>query len=126
MNVELLQKVKAAILAEPERFDMSRFFAGTPKRHTAAFIAGWALALASEQSIDEAKLERASVHSLPTDIAGQEALELTDKEKDLLFYSDGWPEPFISRFKIAHWQGNKRKAARIAADRIDHFLQTGE
>lgn len=49
MNVELLQRIKQAILAEPRRLNMEVFFYESEECGTIMCIAGWACALAGEE-----------------------------------------------------------------------------
>ena len=123
MNVELLEKVKKAILKNPKHFDMRNFgnqyfinFANgikPPKNcETAACIAGWAIVLSDENQ-----------KHLNSHFAGI-ALDLTYEQKECLFYVSGWPFEFSNAFVIAEIANNYKRMAQVAAERIDFFIQT--
>lgn len=131
MNVELLQQIKARILAEPDAFRMDTWSCGT-----AHCIAGWACALVGDP-VD------ATAHSLPmyqTTASGRyppevaaEALELGPYVRDDICLSDSlfmdseWPDEFLDAFvevEDIHTPEARRQRAEIAAARIDHFIAT--
>lgn len=102
MNTELLLKVKAKILAEPEHFDMGRFFG------TECCIAGHALILAGLACCN---VEQES----------KRVLELRNTQVDRLFYIEDWPVKFRLGYVGADTDPRR---SQIAADRIDHFIAT--
>lgn len=135
MNVELLEKVKAAILAEPKAFDMGTWHRITSPHlgyshwgdtlcdsldeysseivlgcNTTHCIAGWAevIAAADGRVFD----------SLDTEHNAKRLLGLDYTQARRLFYADEWPFPFDRDYKYA------AKRAKIAAARIDHFIAT--
>lgn len=119
MNTELLLKVKAAILAEPLKFDMADWFTDDMESPcgTAACIAGHATAIAcGAKSLQEGK--RYWFDELPN-ITG--LLGCDWDQKDRLCYVEQWPLIFIKRYRDA---GTREKRAQVAADRIDHFIST--
>jgi hypothetical protein len=138
MNVKLLRKVKAYILAEPRRLDMDVVGViaqggDAPPCGTVGCIAGWAglLALTVVPKNPEARVDRMSW------IRGQDALHLTDAQANRLFrepskagdevynmgvaYSASWPARFARRYVRASRPATR---AKITAERIDHFIKT--
>lgn len=144
INVELLERVKAHILEEPRRFDMSTFVARAsdpslllapdmrPACGTVACIAGWAVFLSSglPKKITEDLYESIESHAAGLLGLGLEAGDLDDEEDDpdgesevsRLFYVPNWPAEFRRRYR--HTENDPTARARVAADRIDHFLKT--
>ncbi len=138
INVRLLRRIQKHILEEPRRFFMSGVFIYARnqkhwKRKTighsdtspspvmppckmAACIAGWANILtghASEGLIHAAK------------ILGLSYIPDGDRESlaNRVFIAGYWPRPFWSRYKNAR---TTRGRARVAVDRIEHLIKTGE
>lgn len=118
LNIDLLQKVKAAILAEPEHFDMS-WWTQENDCGTAGCIAGWAVALAGGKSLGLVHARRLAGHIAQE---ARDSLQISQEESNKLFLGEYWPEPFRSRYTDA----KSKRWASIAADRIDHFIATGE
>jgi hypothetical protein len=122
MNVKLLRKVKRLILAEPKRFDMDTFGRrrdpkandNAPRCGTVGCIAGWAVILTK-------RIPRNPKAEMPTidHNDGMEALNISDGEAKLLFYAVEWPEKFS-----AYVADGSEKSAKIAAQRIEHFIKT--
>lgn len=102
-GTELLLKVKAKILAEPEEFDMG-YFCGTQ-----CCIAGHALILAGLPCRD---VEREAAR----------VLELRKPKAGRLFHIEQWPFKFRLGYAGAHTHPSR---SEIAADRIDRFIATG-
>lgn len=134
MNVKLLEKVKAHILAEPRRFKMSSFVhlktgegekfydydAGrNPESEfaqcgTAACIGGWAMILYGKNP------KRVYEYQNPSLVAGK-CLGLTDQEqRSRLFSFDRWPHKFRQRFQ----RSSIHNRVKVAAARIEHFIKT--
>ena len=132
MNKTLLLRVRAAILAEPEKFDMSDYFKKSDSSPcgTAACIAGWSIAISKRwkrlsngyplYSTDTTTL---GLSHWPAWLEAVKLLKINDEQAGKLFMAHAWPEPFRSSFALR--KTNKHKA-RIAARRIDHFIATGE
>lgn len=128
MNVALLERVKAHILAEPRRFQMKTWVMHNHGRvyyeadngrktkfakcGTAACIGGWAYLL----SEDDGK------HPYYGDIASfaREVLGLNHSQAARLFSVYNWPRYYCRRFSRA----NAKDRVRIAARRIDRFIKT--
>lgn len=122
MNVALLKKIKARILAKPNAFRMDRWSCGT-----AHCIAGWACVLngvkptklyvgAADRSVTP---DGTYVETRAADLLGLESADLGGNA-ERLFYEYEWP----ARFRSDPTVGRKLKAKRAAA-RIDHFIATG-
>jgi hypothetical protein len=129
MNVRLLRKVKAHILEEPRRFAMGtwlkKYIPGTlidepdsetlemrrvPACGTVGCIAGWTVDLTGGKS------SRASF-----DGAARRRLGISPTKSTRLFYTYSWPLKFSERYQNAK---TKLARAKIAAERIEHFIST--
>lgn len=132
MNVELLLKIKAAVLEEPLRLNMNRWVinpaaqayyqnGGVPPCNTVACLAGWAVALTKNL---RGKALFDFHNELGTNIESEasELLNLSDSSRQALFYVQNWPYEFADR--LTHARGGTPEYARITADRIDHFIAT--
>lgn len=125
LNVRLLRRIKRHILSKPGRFfmryykeeqapntiiegDYGSFNQRVPECGTVACIAGWACILSNKSG---------------SRLNGSALLGTTERQTQMLFYDDSWPEPFAARYYKA-----KRPSARakIAAARIEHLITTGE
>lgn len=125
MNIELLKKVKQAILDNPEHFDMSTFFDGCEgsnyeddpkllgKCGTTACIAGWAIHL-SGCPITDLDFE----HDLGKDLLG-----LTEDQAQSLFYEDGWPGAIYNEYYEALEEEDHLGMAKAAAKMIDRLIE---
>lgn len=150
MNVELLEKVKQAIVENSDSFDMDEgaFLCdavAVSEIHpcfTEACIAGWAVFLT------EGKVPTQS-WSLHYDDDGKEEegikeraqrmLGLTRHEADRLFLLEGqtfndnhWPRKFENRLirgglrkGVVLTPEQRKNNAAVAIERIDHFIKTG-
>lgn len=141
MNKELLLAVKAQILKEPRQFDMGEWFSseGTyhayrlkngERRHreykipncgTTACIWGWGLCLTLKINPSKgAEILRADIIRIDDNI-----FDLSSVQCDALYYVNYWPQPYRDAYRKATARGWWRKAAKVAADRIDHMIATG-
>lgn len=130
MNVKLLRKVAKHILAEPKRFVMWTWMrekgAGAydftsdasdnrpvpfAKCGTAACIAGWTCILSGDSSPRDFETRAADL------------LNINDTKAKRLFLLDMWPVKFRAPYRKAVSQ---RAFVKIAANRIEHFIKTGE
>ncbi len=105
MNIKLLEKIKLAIRAYPNQFDMSNWF-DKNECGTTACIAGWAVALNKNLPLNQA--EDACI---ACEREAMKALGLTFDEGQRLFYLGKWPPQFVYD-------------SRNAVARIEHFIQT--
>jgi hypothetical protein len=134
MNVELLRKIQAHILAEPKRVWMGTWCMfgelgecvpvhdgvdddgftelleiEMPSCGTVACISGWA-ALLSGYTGAYTQADRGDL------------LGIDPQRADRLFYSSSWPEDLRDRLELAAPQS--QEYAQIVADRIDVFIKT--
>lgn len=117
MNIELLEKVKSAILAEPQHFRMDTWTCGT-----AHCIAGWALKLEGVPIVNPeagAPSQRTANGNEP-DI---EASSLLDLPHHGLFHVEEWPYELRERYDAAEDFATR---AAIAAEAIDDFIQDSD
>lgn len=124
INIPLLVEVKEAILANPNRVNMDKWFGCDIKgdfktsslevfKHnkcgTTACIAGWAVFLGNPNNVDY------------TQFAAADLLGLDPPTSDKLFLSQYWPRKFYSLLYNAE---TPEEYAQAVADRIDHFIAT--
>lgn len=126
MNVKLLRRIQEKILAEPRQFNMGSYFLSNrdirnfllpnpeiPNCGTAACIAGWALALASNRKPSECEDSKANM------IFSIKVLDLDIDSGRRLFHFVCWPEVY----QLMRAEGTKKYAEQAVA-RIDHFIKT--
>lgn len=117
MNVELLQQVKEAILAKPEKYDQDTFCG------TECCIAGWALTIANP--VLGAKLVPGTPQ-LSWDVlwsAARQSIGLTPLQMgNLCGCAEDWPSDFAAQYDAATTPEGR---ARVGAARIDHFIANG-
>jgi hypothetical protein len=117
MNIGLMQQVKAAILAKPEKYDQD-LFCGTE-----CCIAGWALTIANPrlgEKIQTRQLDQDTWDSLwcKTRIT----LGLSGPQMALLCScAEDWPADFREQYDAAKTDIER---AMVGAARIDHFIAT--
>jgi hypothetical protein len=121
MNVELLLKVKQAILEEPRRFDMAEWSsedvygkAKIPNCGTTCCMSGWATAIYNR--------DNGARFGYPD---GEDVLDISSEQGDRLFFLSQWPSPFHIAYKKAMRNRDNHGMAQAAADRIDYFIETG-
>jgi len=143
--IRLLRRVQEHILSDPRRFNMdywkrhvslARIAAGedcifgiesakdVPPCGTIACIAGWTALLGTPPG--NRPLLWSKVRTCATELLGLKPL-LDERGFSYgsdyrLFFEENWPERFYHRFRLAT---SRRQRARIAAQRIDHFIKTG-
>lgn len=138
MNVQLLNRIMAAIDEEPLRLEMGAWALtqklransdwlnyeplGVPPCGTAACIYGWGVLLdvPPEQRIlalDRVQEEGDTVRAASMfHVAHDAATRLT-----ILGY---WPERFQTPYRVARINGDARLAANVAIERIKFFIET--
>jgi hypothetical protein len=119
VNIELLEKIKQRILRAPQKFRMDEWDCGT-----AMCIAG--LACAMDRHRPKAMWKQDYYFSPQLHAArllGFGKPDWADRTPrgNRLFFVDYWPDSFRDRFRAARLRKTK---ARIAAERIDHFIAT--
>lgn len=129
-NIELLQRVKAHILAEPRRYNQFTFgrkkgtlyelIGPEPPCGTQACIAGWVYALTIGPMFDEQgdRIDASTIVDEATTQCG-----FTETEADRIF-GDGsrWPAPFNLDLEAAV---DTQERARVAARFIDYLCEGG-
>jgi hypothetical protein len=116
MNIELLEKVKNQILEHPESFNMISFeFKGV------RCILGWAVKLGEVPEDLQAKFEVAGPIRKASYI-----LDLTVAQCEMIGCTYSWPQQFRVAYTMVdgNTETQQRLRARIAAERIDHFIAT--
>jgi len=115
MNTFLLLKVKEAILANPDHFDMSFWACGTT-----ACICGWTAKLAGEYGKLRQMLDYPDdlTENYPAEL-GARLLKIDVWQAEQLFLS-GWPRHFLEKYTDA--QGDRVKRAQVVAEVIDDFI----
>ncbi|HEY0004402.1 MAG TPA: hypothetical protein VGB17_06295 [Pyrinomonadaceae bacterium] len=134
MKTRLLKKIQQAILEHPAHFDMDEWGARyklenlvhdePPESNcnTTACIAGWACVLTNSHPTFEWKeLPGFGLCVDDHEHHTGSLLGLNQKQVDRLFYTCFWPKRFEARYERAKKNTTK---ARIAAERIDHFIAT--
>lgn len=134
-NTALFAKVKAAILAHPEKYDQSTFCG------TAMCFAGHAVAQAglpivlNEKPLSWARAakldgyDRDSVRvrlkgkDVQFEEAAQHLLSLTDGQSTLFYSEESFPETFQEAYKAAKTDLDR---ARVGVARIEFFELTGK
>lgn len=144
LNVALLLRVKEAILAHNERFDMAIWVSRTvvdPQDgaidyesvntfgelahncDTVGCIAGWTVAIGSPTQEKYA--------TLASEVAAR-LLGIPNSLRDTLFYTTAWPSLYEDEYERVNQSLTLTKAekqkryAEIAAARIDALIRTGE
>lgn len=130
LNVELLQKVKAAILAHPHDFDMddwvqpaktSEVIEQNESCGTVGCIAGWMVSLERSESLSDLFDKRIdgaiSIAGIARDLLDPEAYVVYQDE---LFYVSQWPEKYRRTYRDAT---TDQERAQAAADYIDYFIK---
>ena len=139
-NVELLKKVKEAILSEPKRLGMEVWATSSyrndgpfeeegamPACGTVACIAGWvAIFSLGAGHLDDLSLDDREKVVVDAGLVASEALGLTAREAESLFHEHEWPQEFRSQFEVA-WDAEsytelKEIEAEVTARRIDAFI----
>lgn len=139
MNTELLKQVAERIVERPQLFDMYTFYgSGGPKDlssgdareqcGTTACIAGEVCLLNNTATLDHDGFVHAKKRE---EFRGWEdeavtALGITPLQGKKLFYVEHWPKEFRKRYHACTDKEDFAGAACVAAERIKHFVQTGE
>jgi hypothetical protein len=124
LNVELLNKVKDAILAHPEQFNMDEWV-GRGACGTTACIAGWccALSLGGLERVRTRYFDFSRHYNVKREAQDLLGIQVPEEEDDVtyeLFYSSKWPIDLDRRYQDAETPLEK---AQVAAERIDRFIE---
>ncbi len=137
LNVRLLRRIQKHILKEPRRFFMEGVMVKfknqkqwdeatmihsdlspiMPPCGTAACIAGWANILSGRGSKNLSVAAKTLGLSEEYDFSG------TTCPADRVFAVMEWPQPFQDQYEQAK---TPRRRARIATNRIEHLIKTGQ
>jgi hypothetical protein len=131
MNVKLLRKIQKHILAEPARYEQNAIITiGAPgamcvaanrlypQCGTIACIGGWAILLTAKRRL---KTSRYSLNYLTLGkLLGVKKSQIA-KLVSYTDYATEWPDHFADKYNQAE---TPKARARIAAQRIDHFIKT--
>jgi hypothetical protein len=131
MNVELLLKVKQAILDEPARLNMDNFLKSSDYYHdqepacgTVGCIAGWAViidALGRDLSPQSIKKARLSIYEGDVEKKACKLLGLEYTGLHPLFYPWGaWPEDLDSRLRAE--KPGTLAYAQVVVEAIDRYI----
>lgn len=128
MNVALFKEIRKRILAEPTQFHMGSWFNTHPHCNTTACIAGWACVLESKEQ-DIATIMKHYMDGNwgecgPAERA-MKLLGIDPMQASRLFYSTSWPKPYNVDYYVAKVNQDWCKAARVAAERIMFFINSG-
>lgn len=110
MNVELLEKVKKAILAEPMKFDMEDFKQDYRKCGTTYCIGGWVCLIGEAENFSGATAQR--------------LLDITSDQAQRLFFG-GVPGKFPNLWETPTDEASAVRIAKEAVERIDYFIEMG-
>lgn len=121
MNIPLLRQIAEKAIEFPETFDMDRwgFTLPSDKAHpcgAVGCIAGTAVVLT-----EPARFLRLVDNRGDWFLAGKNALDLSTREAERLFFTRDWPPTFMHRYNRAI---RAKLRARIAVERIEHFIAT--
>jgi hypothetical protein len=131
MNIQRLRKLAKYILAYPSKYDQNSFCG------TQACLAGHAAILAGipvSEIINDSYSYSTILNEFIIKEKAQKYLQLTKEQGERLFSptfppdelefffpEESWPEKFNNRYEKAK---TPRTRAKIAAQRIEHFIQT--
>ena len=121
--IALLRRVKKKILDKPMSFDMNMWVMPNNliECGTTGCIAGWVVMLSSPGLQD---LVRESRHGyVDWSKEATKKLGIEKAQASSLFIDDFWPTKYSDEFFQA---GSNAKRARVAANRIEHFIRTGK
>ena len=123
-GARLLRKVAKHILEEPKRLNMMRFinrkgdgwpiYGEYPECGTMGCIAGWAVALSTDELVKYNDIQDRAA----------KLLGLNPAQQNVLFFYGKWPIEFQKRLLRTEIQ--TLPYAKVTADRIEHFIRTGE
>ena len=130
VNKKLLRQIRDIISEKPKKFNMDWWhyssygealdYNGRGRCGTAHCIAGWAQILTKSQKSHTEKLEFEDARDI---------LGLNNIQAQALFCVESWPHEYEVRYvRASDFPLPQRNIlrARIAVERINHFLATGE
>lgn len=143
-TIKMLRRIQKEIKREPRRFIMEDFFDSEDEEapcKSAACIAGFTLILRDRdrwlervstrktkgryQFMSAVKRLEEEYKPIDKDTAYDAArvLRLDSDQERRLFFSAHWPQKFYTKYLIS--KNNRSARARIAVQRIEHFIKTG-
>jgi hypothetical protein len=119
MNVELLEKIKAHILANPHSIDMRNW---SGECGTVACIAGHACLFAGHKPIkaEGFDYEYFRINGKDAEEVAMELLRLSRGDAYSLFHLSHWPDKFFEAYTQAFFTETQ---AKVTAERIDFFIK---
>lgn len=140
MNTRLLRRIQKHILKYPDAFVMEYFVENRDKETktpcgTAACIGGWACIMEQKKLSPRLRQRLLNNISKPEDYwigkdydfnyfyHARRFLGISERQAESLFELGGWPEKFNIRYYGAK---TNKGLARVAVQRIEHFINTGE
>lgn len=134
INKSLIRKIIKNIEAKPLRLEMGDYVDlhdGVAPCGTSACIAGWAVII---DRMEKHKIGYQNAAKLANTVATHaEAVRLlgiTGDQSARLFFADEWPTPFSQQFYDASYdethEQTRRREAKVAVARLNHFLKTGK
>jgi hypothetical protein len=123
--IKILRKVQEEILKEPYKFRMEAYFSKDRKSPcgTAACIAGWIIAVGNQHpNLMKARESGWNYADEATSILKGNDTSAGHNPVALFFMGE-WPYEFEKDYGMARTRKGK---AVVAANRIDHFIETGE
>ena len=123
--ITLLRQVKRKILSKPKSFDMDIWARRDSRAEcgTVGCIAGWVLMLSRPGLQESVQDGSYSPFRFSWKEKATRELRIEDGQAFSLFFEESWPTRYSSKFSKA--RSNKQRA-RVAANRIEHFIRTGE
>ena len=133
MNLENFERVKAAILANPETLNMQTWGSQDSDSPcgTVGCLAGfcdWLMAVDGRKHTlfaKSGKLNRCFSEDAEPLVIGnaREFLGITDPQSRILFFTWEWPSRFAEDYD---YTDSPSQRAAVLVRRIDHFIATGE
>lgn len=116
----LLRKVQQCILAEPTQFNMDDWIRTDKKSScgTTSCIAGWVSYLVKPKEFSTSDCSMYQLTRLAED-----SIQIWGQRADTLWYVAYWPDQFHDAYHSAE---TPKQRAKVAAERIEHFIKTGE
>lgn len=115
LNVTLLRRTQAQILARPEQFHMGTWDCGTT-----ACIAGWACRLSGFR-----KLSSTGILRKATELIGLTTEPGRDQQLQL-FGTGYWPSDLKTRYAYCYSRSDSQGAAQVASEAINWFIELYE
>jgi hypothetical protein len=128
MNIELLERVKERILAEPEHFHMANWAIevdehnlGEPWCRTTFCIGGWAAVLTGKVKTRDEMFEMiAEQYGNGSDLF----VEILGTPNSALFFASRWPYKFQRRYNDLRGGKDHIGLANLAGEVIDDYIET--